>query len=151
MKKDRIIKIVIIILSILVGAFAVVCVPLIINYCYLENKIFETVWDGAELLGYYGSILGAVATIIAVVMTIKFTIKNQKEEKKLSIRPYLQTNIIYFSDFDEDTSIGNIKVFNIAKDSYLSENIEGIYVNLSDKYYRLIDIIEFQKNQSKFI
>ena len=95
---------------IVVAIFAVVGVPLIINHCYLPNKGFETVWGGEELLGYYGSILGAVATIIAVYKTIDFTINNQKEERKREVRPYLTASFIKCTEFTEE-SMGNVDAF----------------------------------------
>lgn len=48
-------------------------------------------WTAGELLNYWGAILGAAATIIAIVLTIRFTIENQKDERKLSIKPCLNT------------------------------------------------------------
>lgn len=60
-------------------------------------------WKAGEILGYFGNVLGAVATIIAIVLTILFTQENQKSERKLSIKPHLQTE--YQPIFNLDTAI----------------------------------------------
>ena len=78
---------------------AVFGVPMIINALYIKNKGYMTAWSGEDVLAYYGSLLGATATIIAVVLTIKFTVNNQKEERKVSVKPYLQTKYQLLSSY----------------------------------------------------
>lgn len=56
-----------------VAVFLVVLVPVGINEAYKNGEGYATVWTGSELLAYYGTILGATATIIALVGTISFT------------------------------------------------------------------------------
>ncbi len=51
-------------------------------------------WDAGDLLSYCGAVLGAVATIVSIVLTIMFTVENQKFERKLTIKPCLNTNYI---------------------------------------------------------
>jgi hypothetical protein len=54
-------------------------------------------WEAGDLLNYCGAMLGAAATIIAIILTITFTVENQKIERKLSIKPCLNT--IYIPKF----------------------------------------------------
>jgi len=51
-------------------------------------------WEAGDLLNYCGAVLGAAATIVAIVLTIIFTVENQKSERKLSIMPRLNTTYI---------------------------------------------------------
>mgnify|MGYP001081985209 CR=1 FL=1 len=51
----------------------VVLLPVGINEAYKIGEGYITVWTGSEFLAYYGTILGAVSTIIALVGTIVFT------------------------------------------------------------------------------
>lgn len=84
--------------------FFVFVIPIAINWLYkfpADIPILEMDWDGKDVLSFYGSILGAVATIVALTTTIKFTRENQKEERKLSIRPYLQTSKFNYTNFQE--------------------------------------------------
>lgn len=91
----------VVILSILLFVFVI---PWCINYLYTKPatvSIFAMSWTAADVLGFYGSLLSAAATIFVLALTINFTVKNQKEERKLSIKPYLETNHYNFTDFDE--------------------------------------------------
>ena len=59
-------------------------------------------WTAGDILVYSGEVLGAAATILAIILTITFTLENQederkqsmanqKNERKLSIKPQLHT------------------------------------------------------------
>ena len=63
-------------------------------------------WTAGEVLGYCGDVVGAAATITAIVLTIIFTQDNQKGERKLSIKPHLQTD--YQPVFDWEKIIGQV-------------------------------------------
>lgn len=69
-KKARTFKIFIVII---VGIFIVAGIPLIINETYKVNTGYLTLWGAADVLSYYGMILGALLTIFALVVTITFT------------------------------------------------------------------------------
>ena len=74
------IKIIGIVLGIL---FLVFGIPIIINMCYKANCGCSTAWDASAMLGYYGAILGALATIVTVILTILFTKKQIQRESIL--------------------------------------------------------------------
>ena len=77
----------------LVSLLAII-VPMIINWMYSIPGIvpfFAMSWDAKDALSFYGTLLSSAATIYAVWVTINFTVRNQKETKKLEIRPYLRT------------------------------------------------------------
>ena len=87
-------------LVVLGAVFLVVGIPIIINECYKANCGYITVWDGSDVLGYYGTILGSVIAVISIIVTIAFTKKqiqrdsflkneNEKWDKLKSI--FLQT------------------------------------------------------------
>lgn len=81
----------------------IIGIPLLIHIAFKVNPsidFFVAVWDAGDVLSFYGSILGAVSTVLAIMVTIKFTLENQKEERKLSIRPYLQVQKQYYTNFD---------------------------------------------------
>lgn len=48
----------------------VIGVPLIINESYKAGKGYITMWNASHLISYFGSILGAFATIIAIILTV---------------------------------------------------------------------------------
>lgn len=65
------------------AVFLVVGIPIIINECYKANCGYITVWDGSDLLGYYGIILGSVIAVISIIVTIAFTKKQIQRDSFL--------------------------------------------------------------------
>ncbi len=58
-------------------------IPIIINECYKANCGYITVWDGADVLGYYGTLLGAAIAVLTLVATIVFTKKQIQRDSYL--------------------------------------------------------------------
>lgn len=77
MKIKKAVKIVLIVLG---AIFLIIGVPIIINECYKANSGYTTVWDGADALGYYGSILGSIIAVATLAITIIFTKKQIQRE-----------------------------------------------------------------------
>ena len=87
-------------LVVLGAVFLVVGIPIIINECYKANCGYITVWDGSDVLGYYGTILGSVIAVISIIVTIAFTkrqiqrdsfLKNENEKWDRLKSIFLQT------------------------------------------------------------
>ena len=92
-----------IVFSIIVVMLFVFVIPIVINWLYSRHAsipLFAMSWDAKDALAFYGSILGAGATILALVATFRFTSNNQKGEQKLAIKPNLQTKFILKPSFD---------------------------------------------------
>ena len=70
-------------LIILGAVFLIIGIPIIINECYKANCGYITVWDGSDVLGYYGTILGSVIAVISIIVTITFTKKQIQRESFL--------------------------------------------------------------------
>ena len=70
-------------LVVLGAVFLVVGIPIIINECYKANCGYITVWDGSDVLGYYGTILGSVIAVISIIVTITFTKKQIQRDSFL--------------------------------------------------------------------
>lgn len=88
-----------------VGVFFCLVIPLAINYAFTRPALiplFEVDWEAKDALAFYGSLLGAAATIFVLRQTIVFTKENQKEERKLSVKPYLQTQFKMIEDVTDD-------------------------------------------------
>ena len=79
-KFKRVLKI---ILGILVISVFLVGIPIVINECYKANCGYSTAWDASAMLGYYGTILGAIITVVTLVATITFTKKKIQRERFL--------------------------------------------------------------------
>lgn len=70
-------------LIVLGAVFLIVGIPVIINECYKANCGYITVWDGSDVLGYYGTILGSVIAVISIIVTIAFTKKQIQRDSFL--------------------------------------------------------------------
>ena len=70
-------------LIVLGAVFLIVGIPVIINECYKANCGYITVWDGSDVLGYFGTILGSVIAVISIIVTIAFTKKQIQRESFL--------------------------------------------------------------------
>ena len=57
--------------ALLVALLFIIGIPLIINWLYMQNKGFQTVWNGEDVLAFYGAILGAGGTIVLGVVAWK--------------------------------------------------------------------------------
>lgn len=94
-------------------------IPIGINWVYkapASLPIFSMDWEAKDVLSFYGSLLGAAATIIALKETINFTRESQKEERKLSIRPYLETQKYNYTDLQK-----------------IPTNLETLFINVSKR------------------
>lgn len=65
--------------------FFIVLIPALINFCYSWNHVFYvTQWGAADVLAYYGSILGAFVTLSGLAVTITITRKQIQRESFLN-------------------------------------------------------------------
>lgn len=69
---------------VIIGAvFLIAGIPIIINECYKANCGYLTVWDGADMLGYYGTVLGSIIAVATLAITIVFTKKQIQRDSFL--------------------------------------------------------------------
>ena len=94
-----------IILLILLTLFLVFAVPIIINESYKANDGYVTMWEAADVLSYYGILLGSTVTICALILTIAFTRKQIKNDRYIKEQDEKWTHV--FTLIDE--AIDNIK------------------------------------------
>jgi len=57
-----------------------------INEAYLKNDGYATVWTADVALMYFGTVLGAMVTVIALSVTIYFTNKSNAEDREYQTR-----------------------------------------------------------------
>ena len=155
MKVIKVIFIVIVIIILIIG------VPIIINECYKLNCGYITVWDGTDVLGYYGTILGSVISVATLVITIRFTKKQiqresylQNEREKLSnlksifleildsINPILTLKNVIDNGFNDPSKAINILQKYQMNCKTACDQLNA-HLNISDypKFKKLIDSI----------
>ena len=128
MKIKKILKIV---LVVLVAIILIVGVPIIINECYKANFEYITVWDGADALGYYGSILGSVIAVVTLAITIVFTKKQIQRDSflKSETEKWAKAENVFASVLDD---INPIRVMKDTMDNGLTD--PGKAMNILQKY-----------------
>lgn len=154
-------KVIKIILGIIAAIFLIVGIPIIINECYKANCGYITVWDGADVLGYYGAILGSIIAVATLAITIIFTkkqiqrdsfLKNENEKWDRLKAIFMQT----LSDINPmrvlkdvmDNGISDpTKAINLLQryqlDCKIANDILNAHLNIVDypKFKKLIDSI----------
>lgn len=87
-----------IILLILLALFLVFAVPIIINESYKANDGYVTMWEAADVLSYYGILLGSTVTICALILTIAFTRKQIKNDRYIKEQDEKWTHVFTLID-----------------------------------------------------
>lgn len=76
------------VITVIILAF-VIGVPLIINELYKKGPGYITVWNGADMLSYYGTILGSCGAAIGVYWSIQAAQKNYREDVRARVLPFI--------------------------------------------------------------
>lgn len=146
---------------ILGAAFLIIGIPVIINECYKANCGYITVWDGSDVLGYYGTILGSVIAVISIIVTIAFTkkqiqrdsfLKNENEKWDKLKEIFLQTlNDInpmrVLKDVMDNGFTDPTKAINLLQryqlDCKIANDLLNAHLNMKDypKFKKLIENI----------
>ena len=73
------------------SAIAVIVLPLAIDWFIIGNSfpsnISNSDWVGF-IGGYVGAIIGAVVSLTGIVITIRYTNEQNREDRELQVRPY---------------------------------------------------------------
>ena len=145
----------------LILIFAIIIIPIVINEAYKHEVIYVTMWSASDVLSYYGTILGAIATATAMVVTIFFTrkqiyrdsyLKNEKEKwEKIEailadaldninpMQPWLDTMDTGF--VDPNTAIQKIQKYQIYCRTAIDKLNAHLNINDYPKIKSLINAI----------
>ena len=154
-------KVIKIILGIIAAIFLIVGIPIIINECYKANCGYITVWDGADVLGYYGAILGSIIAVATLAITIIFTkkqiqrdsfLKNENEKWDRLKAIFMQTlsdinPMRVLKDVMDNGITDPTKAINLLQryqlDCKIANDILNAHLNIVDypKFKKLIDSI----------
>ena len=146
-------------LIILGAVFLIIGIPIIINECYKANCGYITVWDGPDVLGYYGTILGSVIAVISIIVTIAFTkrqiqrdsfLKNENEKWDRLREIFLQilndiNPMRVLKDVMDNGFTDPSKAIHLLQryqlDCKMANDLLNVHLNMSDypKFKELID------------
>lgn len=71
--------------AVVIAAILIFGIPILINECYKHGG-YTTMWEAADVLSYYGAILGASIAVGTLTVTILFTRKQIQRESYLKGR-----------------------------------------------------------------
>lgn len=71
--------------AVVIAAVLIFGIPVLINECYKHGG-YTTMWEAADVLSYYGAILGASIAVGTLAVTILFTRKQIQRESYLKSR-----------------------------------------------------------------
>lgn len=84
----------------LIAIFAIlaVTIPFMIDWLIIGNNIPSNISNAdwvAFLGGYIGAIIGAVISFVGIIITIRYTNEQNKQDRKLQIRPYCSIRYVH--------------------------------------------------------
>ena len=95
---------ILLILTIILLVTFIVAIPLIINSCYLNNDGYITVWNGADTLQFYGTILSFISTTMLGILALwqNYSLSKQNDNYRKMIEskdlPIFQVRLAGFRD-----------------------------------------------------
>ena len=90
--KSKIIK------TVLLAIFVVICLPLAIDWLIIGNKFPSNISnsDWVSFFGaYIGSLIGAIVSLVGIIITIRYTNEQNKEDRELQVRPYCAIRYVH--------------------------------------------------------
>lgn len=72
----------------------IIGIPIIINETYKHSGFYVTMWDAADVLSYYGTVIAAIIGIAGVYLTVYGANKNYRDDARNRILPYIGINVI---------------------------------------------------------
>lgn len=73
-------------LVVILALLAVIGGPIIINECYKGDSGYITIWNAADILSYYGTVLGVLVAATTMAVTIFFNRKQLQRERFLQLK-----------------------------------------------------------------
>lgn len=143
-----------ILMGTLVALFLTVGIPLIINECYKRGG-YITMWGAADVLAYYGTLLGAIATVAVLATTILFTKRQLQRQSFLerSRTKWEKAESIITQALLDISPLNMHNVRKINTDASAFANICGIIFDLqsySAKAKTSLDMIKCYINPSEY-
>lgn len=109
---------------------AIIIIPLLIHICFKINtpiEFFQAEWSAGDVLAFYGVLVGAVATVWGVYLSIQYSRSNYQEDVKNRVLPFIALTTLKvrsrFSIFHTSDMHDNISESN----EYEEYKVEKIY------------------------
>lgn len=122
--------------ALLVALLFIIGIPLIINWLYMQDEGFQTVWAGADALSFYGAILGAGGTIVLGVVAWKQNdrlLRLEETKYTLEVQPLVilvDWSVKAFYDFFQSDDRGETIWVSSSNEAKSDNGVESQVINL---------------------
>lgn len=72
----------------------IIGIPFIINEAYKRGGFYATMWNAADVLSYFGTVMAAIIGIVGVSLTVYISTQNYRDDARNRILPYIGINVI---------------------------------------------------------
>lgn len=100
-------------------------VPFQINECYKTGG-YITMWNAADVLSYYGTIIAAVIGIVGVYLTVHISNKNYRDDARSRVLPFIAVNVLNVKQPDPFLEgLGTESYSDMGNDPVILDSISG--------------------------
>lgn len=122
----------------------IVAIPAVINWLFKQHTsidFFVAEWEAGDVLGFYGTIVASIATILGVYLSIKYAQSNYQEDARNRIRPYFAlTKLRTKIGFDSNSWKNNENV-------YGEYRLDRIYIVISEDTVTYTNTLDDRQRQ----
>lgn len=109
---------------------AIIIIPFLIHICFKINapiKFFQAEWGAGDVLAFYGVLVGAVATVWGVYLSIQYSRSNYQEDVKNRVLPFIALTTLKVRSKFSPFHIADIRKKISDPNEYEEYKIEKIY------------------------
>ena len=118
-------RIIITIVLLVVMLACIVYGPYVINECYKAGG-YITMWNAADVLSYYGTVIAAVIGIIGVYLTVYISNKNYRDDARSRVLPFIAVNVLNVKQPDPFlVGLGSETYADMGNDPVIIDSISG--------------------------
>lgn len=102
----------------------IILIPIVIDHLIIGNKFASNISNESwvSFLGsYIGALMGAGVTLLGLIITIKFTMAENKKDRRLTVAPYFKYNTHKPSTFKNKI---DIKINNNLDENYINNHLD---------------------------
>lgn len=99
-----------ILILILISIILILGLPLAIDWLMIGNNIPSNIGNSdwvVFLSGYIGALIGAIVSLVGIIITIRYTNEQNKKDRELQIRPYCSIRYVHDNELLGTSNILN--------------------------------------------
>ena len=109
---------------------AIIIIPFLIHVCFKINmpiKFLQAEWSAGDVLAFYGVLVGAVATVWGVYLSIQYSRSNYQEDVKNRVLPFIALTTLKVRSKFSPFHIADIRKKIADPNEYEEYKVEKIY------------------------